>query len=210
MIVLVAMVMVAASAAMAVLVVMLMTMRMLVVMMLMRAAMGMVMMVIMIVVMPVAVMVVIVIADMGAALRLERALHGRYGAALPAREFRKGRIVLNVESIIRDLGQAMVRAEMPGKTHETQRVLRLHLQQPFTLCLHLNEAAILQTQGITIVDRSLHVEIEQDLGAALTLQRRLPPVSRLMVEGHRVDDTVGLYGGLANDSGDAGHGFVSG
>jgi hypothetical protein len=210
-IVLVAMVMmVAASAAMAVLVMvpMIVIMRMLVVMMLMRVAMGMV--VTMIVVMPVVVMVVIVITDMGAALRLERALHGHHGAALPAREFRKGRIVLDVESIIRDLGKAMVRAEMPSKTHETQRVLRLHLQQSLSLRLHLNEAAILQTQGIAVVDGGLHVKIEQDLGAALSLQRRLPAVSRLMVECHRVDDTVGLHGGLADDGGDAGHGFVSG
>jgi hypothetical protein len=30
-----------------------------------------------------------------------------------------------------------------------------------------------------------------------------------MIEGHRVDDTVGLHGRLADDGGDAGHGFVS-
>jgi hypothetical protein len=34
-------------------------------------------------------------------------------------------------------------------------------------------------------------------------------IPRAMVEGHRVDDTVGLHGRLADDGGDAGHGFVS-
>jgi hypothetical protein len=30
-----------------------------------------------------------------------------------------------------------------------------------------------------------------------------------VVEGDGVDDAVGLHGGLADDGGDAGHGFVS-
>jgi hypothetical protein len=30
-----------------------------------------------------------------------------------------------------------------------------------------------------------------------------------VIESDRVDHTVGLYGGLADDGGDAGHGFVS-
>lgn len=198
--------MVAASMAVLVMMLMIVVLIMLVVVMLMRVAMSMVMM------MPVTVMVMvmIVIADMRAALRLEGTLHRRHRAALPAREFRESRIVLDIESVVCDLGEAVVRAQMPGKTHEAQRVLRLHLQQALGLRLHLNEAAIFQAQGIAVVDGGFHVEIEQDLRAALTLQRRLPAFSRLMVEGHRVDDTVGLHGRLADDGGDAGHGFISG
>jgi hypothetical protein len=192
---------------MIVVVIVLMLMMPMGVIVMMLVAMGMMVM-IMAVVMPV--MMMVVVADMGAALRPERALHGGHGAALPARQLGKSRIVLDIESIVRDLGEAVVAAEMPGEAHEAKRIFRLHLQQFFGLRLHLNEASILQAQGITVVDGGLHVEIEQDLGAALTFQRGLPAVSRLMVEGHRVDDTVGLHGGLADDGGDAGHGFVSG
>jgi hypothetical protein len=34
-------------------------------------------------------------------------------------------------------------------------------------------------------------------------------VAGFMVEGNRIDDTIGLHGGLADDGGDAGHGLVS-
>ncbi|SCX95857.1 hypothetical protein SAMN02927923_00402 [Microvirga guangxiensis] len=199
--------MMAASTAMTVLVLMAVVMLVIVGMAMMLMSVSMVMMV---VIMPVPVMMVIMVADMGAALGLEGALHRRHGAALPARELRESRIVLDVESIVLDLGEAMIGAEVPGKTHETQGVLRLHFQQALGLRLHLNKAAVLQAQGIAVIDGGFHIEIDQDLDAAFSRQPRLPAAPRLMVEDHRVDDTVCLYGGLANDSGDAGHGFVSG
>ena len=96
----------AATAAMAVLMVMIVMMLMLVIVSVVMMLMGMAVTVIMMV-MPVTVMVVVV-ADMGAALRLERSLHRGDRAALPAGEFGQCRIVLDVESLVRDLGKAMV------------------------------------------------------------------------------------------------------
>jgi hypothetical protein len=116
------MVRVTASAAMAVLVLrmvmgVLMIMRFMGMIMAVLMAMGVAMM-FMVVVMPVIMVMVVVIADMGAALRLKRALHRVYGAALAARQFRENRIVFDVEGIVRDFGEAMIAAELPGKAHE--------------------------------------------------------------------------------------------
>jgi hypothetical protein len=199
-IVLVAMVMVAASAAMARLVMMIMivlvTMRVIVAVM--TVSMGVTMMMVR----------VVMIADMGAALRLEGALHRSHSAALPTRKFRQGRIVLDVEGVIRNLGKAMVAAEMPGETRKAERVLGPDLQELLGSRLHLHKASILEPEGVAVVDGGLHVEIEQDLGPAFPLQRSLPAVPGLMIEDHRIDDTVGLHGGLTDDGGDAGHGFA--
>ena len=60
----------------------------------------------------------VVVAHMGAALRLERALHWGHGAALAPRQLRQGRVVLDVEGIASDLGEAVVAAQMPGEAHE--------------------------------------------------------------------------------------------
>jgi hypothetical protein len=168
-------------------------------------------MVVMVVRVIVAVMVMpmVVIADMNAALRLEGALHGGCGAALSPRQFGERRIVLDVESVACDLDEAVLAAQVPRQAHEAQRVLGPDLKQLLGSRLHLNEASILEPQGVAVVDGRLHVEIQQDLGSALPFQRPVAAVSRLMIEGHRVDDTVGLHGGLADDGGDAGHGFVS-
>jgi hypothetical protein len=155
------------------------------------------------------VMPMIVVAVMGAALRPEWALDRGCRAALPAHQLGHGRVVLHIEGVGRDLHQAMLTAEVPGEAREAQGVLGFYLQQELGRRLHLDEAAILQPQGVAVVDGGVHVEIEEDLGAALPLEPRLAAVARLVIESDRVDHTVGLYGGLADDGGDAGHGFVS-
>ena len=154
-------------------------------------------------------MVMVVIAHMGAALRLEGALHGRGRAALPSRQFSKGRIVLDVEGVARNLDGAMLAAQVPGEPREAKRVLGPDLQKPLRRRLHLHQAAVLQPQGVAVVEGGLHVEIEQDLGSALAFQRRMAAVPRPVIESHRIDDTAGFHGGLADDGGNAGHGFVS-
>jgi hypothetical protein len=159
--------------------------------------------------MAVMVVSVVMIARMGAALRPEGALHGRGRAALPPRQFGESRIVFDVEGIARDLHEAVLAAQMPGKARQAKGVLGPDLQKMLRRSLHLHQAAVLQPQGVAVVDGGLHVEIEQDLGSALAFQRPMAAVPCAMVEGHRVDDTVGLHGRFADDGGDAGHGFIS-
>ena len=188
-------------------------MPMMIVVVMLMLAMGalvrMIVMVLMGVAMMVMSVVMVVIADMGAALRLEGALHGGGRAALPPGQFGKSRIVLDVEGIARDLHKAMLAAQVPSEPHEAKRVLGPHLQKPLRRGLHLHEAPVLQPQGVAMVDGGLHVEIQQDLGSALAFQRRMAAVPRLVIQGQGVDDTVGLHGRLADDGGNAGHGFVS-
>jgi len=155
------------------------------------------------------VMTMVVVAVMGAALGPEGTLHRRGDAVLAAHQLGPHRIVLHIEGVARNLGEAMLASEMPGEPHQPERVLGPHLQEPLRRGLHLNEGSILETQGIAIVDGGFHVEIEQDLGPALSGQPCLTAVAGRMVERDRVDDAVGFHGGLADDGGDAGHGFVS-
>jgi hypothetical protein len=218
--------MVAASAARAMLVVImgmmvmivLVVMRMIValvsmVMMLMAVGMGVGMRVALAVAVRVAMamtmMVMVVVAMVGAALRPEGTLHRGCRAALPAHQLGHGRIVLDVKGIRRDLHEPMLAAEVPRKAREAQRVLGPHLQQGLGSRLHVDEASILKPQGVAVVDGGFHVKVEQDLGAALASEPRLAAVAGFVIEGDRIDDTVGLYGGLADDGGGTGHGFVS-
>lgn len=157
--------------------------------------------------MTVVVMPVIVVAMVGAALRPEGTLHRSGDAALPPDQFRHGRIVLDIEGVACDLGKAVLAAEMPSQPHEAQRVLGTHFEQALRSSLHLNEASVLEPQGVAVVDGGVHVEIEQDLGPALPLQRGLAAIARGVLKGDRIDDAVGFHGGLANDGGDAGHGL---
>jgi hypothetical protein len=201
-IVLVAVVVMLASLAM------LMMMVLMVMIVVMAVGVPMIVMMVLVAMMVVSV-VMVVIADMGAALRLEGALHGRGRAALPPRQFGKSRIVLDVESIACDLHKAMLATQVPGEPREAKRILGPHLQKSLRRRLHLHEAAIFQPQGVAVVEGGLHVEIEQDLGSALAFQRRMAAVPRPVIESHRIDDTAGFHGGLADDGGNAGHGFVS-
>jgi hypothetical protein len=153
------------------------------------------------------VMLMIVVADMGAALRLEGPLDGSCRTALPAHEFGDSRVVLDVEGVCRDFDQAMAAAEMPGEAREAQGILGPHLQQRLGRRPDLDELAVLEPQGIAVVDGGFHIEIEQDVGPALGPQRPLTAAAGLVVEGDRGDDTVRLHGGLADDGGDAGHGL---
>jgi hypothetical protein len=153
------------------------------------------------------VMPVVVIADMDAALRLEGALDGSRGAALPAHEFGDSRVVLDVKGVVRDLHQAVLAAEVPSEAREAQGILGLHLQQRLGRGHDLDKLAVLEPQGVTVVDGGFHVEVEQDVGPALGSQRSLTAAASLVVEGDRGDDAVRLHGGSADDGGDAGHGL---
>src|SRR3712207_1582886 len=147
--------MVAASTARSVLVMMGMIMMVVIMLMLVRMIVAVRMSVVvamcvrMIVAVHVAMMMMsmIVVAHMGAALRLERALHRGHGAALAAGELCKRRVVLDVEGIPRHLGQAVVAAEMPGEAHEAQGILGAHLQQGLRRSLHLHKPPVLEPQG---------------------------------------------------------------
>src|SRR5689334_19638072 len=61
------------------------------------------------------VMPMVVIAHMSTAFRLERALDGRRRATLPAHQLGDRRVVLDIESVRRDLHEPMAATEMPSQ-----------------------------------------------------------------------------------------------
>lgn len=135
------MVMMAAAAGIAVrmlMIVVVMLMSMVMFMLAMGVLVRMAVMVLMSVAVMVMSVVMVVIAHMGAALRLEGALHGRSGAALPPRQFGESRIVLDVEGIARHLHEAVLAAQVPGKTRQAEGVLGPYLQETLGRSLHLH------------------------------------------------------------------------
>jgi len=148
----------------------------------------------------------IVVAMVGALLRPKAALHSDDSAALAARQFRECWAILDIKRIAGEFGEAVLTAEMPGETHQAQRILGAYLQQPFGRRLDLDKRPVLEPERVTVIDGGLHVEIEMDLGAGLPGQMGMAPAARRMVEGDRVDYALRLHGWLADDGGGAGHG----
>lgn len=166
----------------------------------MPAATGCVMRVIVIVIMVVSVVVII-----GPALGLERALDHAHGAALAADHLGKDMVVLDIDGVCRDLRRRVPVADMPGDAHQTQRVLGPHFEQALRSRLDQNEAAILELDGIAIVQNRRLVEVEQNLAPAIAFQRDAAAIAILMVERQGLNNLVLLDRGLADDGGGAQH-----
>lgn len=138
-------------------------------------------------------------------LRLERTLDHRHRTALPAHQFAERGIVRDVEGIGRHLGWDMVSPEMPGETNQTQRVLGADLQQAFRCGLDLDQRAVFQPQGVAVVQHRGLVERDRELKSARradadAIDRTVP-----MAQWQRIDDALGLDGGLAENGGGAKH-----
>lgn len=96
-------------------------------------------------------------------------------------------------------------AEMPGETNQPQRVLGADFQQAFRRGLDLDQRAVFELQGIAVVQRRRLVERDRELQSARrpdadAIDRTVP-----VAEGQRIDDALGLDGGLAKDGGGAKH-----
>jgi hypothetical protein len=158
------------------------------------------------VMMLVMVMPVVVVAMMRALLGTEGAHHRSRGAALPAGELRQSGMILDVESVRGHLREPVLAAEMPGEAREPQRIFRPDLQQPLGGRLDQDEAAVVEAEGVAVVHDRLHLEVDQEVEAALALQGRMAATSRAMVQGHGLDNAIGFHGGLADDGDGSDHG----
>ncbi|KFC64044.1 hypothetical protein FG93_05554 [Bosea sp. LC85] len=150
-------------------------------------------------------MVVVVTVIIGAALGLERTFDHAHGAALAANHLGEDMVVLDIDRVCRDLRRRVPVADMPGDTHQPQRVLGPHFEQALRSGLDQDEAAILELHRIAIVQDRRLVEIEQDLAAAIAFQGDAAAIAVLMVERQGLNDLVLLDRGLADDGGGAQH-----
>ena len=202
-------VIVAATTALAmgmlVIIVMLVAMRVIMTMMAVVMAMMTVMVMTMVVMIVPAAAIVAMGVVMDFRLRLERALDHRHRAALPAHQFAKGCIVRDVESLSRHLGRDMMAAEMPGETNQTQRVLGADFQQAFRRGLDLDEAAVFELQRVAIVQHRRLVERDRELQSARRANAHAVDRTIAVAQRQRIDDALGLDGGLAENGGGAKH-----
>ena len=138
-------------------------------------------------------------------LRLERPLDRRHRAALPAHQLSQRRIVGDVERIGRHFGGDVMAAEMPGEARQPQRVLGTNRQQAFGHGPDLHETAILQLEGIAVVQHCRLVERDLDLEPARRRRGHAAAIAVAVRETERVRDALGADGGLANEGVGAKH-----
>lgn len=138
-------------------------------------------------------------------LRLERTLDRRHRAALPAHQLGQRRIVRNIERLGRHFGRDVMAAEMPGEARQPQRILGANLQQAFRHGLDLHETAVLQLEGIAVVQHRRLVERDLDLEPARGRCGHATTIAVAMGETERVGNALGANGGLAKDGSGAKH-----
>lgn len=199
----------AATLAMGMLVIMIVLVAMRVIMamvlMVMSVAMIVTMMMVMVMMVVPAAAIVAMGMVMNLGLRLERALHLRHGATLPADQLGQGRIGGDIERVGRHLGRDMVATEVPSEAHQPQRVLGADFQELLRRGLDLHEAAVLQLQRVAVVERGRLVERDREFQATLRRHRHPVEAAVAMAEAQRIDDAVGADGGLAKDGSGAKH-----
>ncbi len=187
----------------------LVAMRVIMAVVIMMMAVVMAMMTVMVMTMVVMIVPAAAIVAMGVVmdfrLRLERALDHRHRAALPAHQLAKGCIIRNVESLSRHLGRDMMAAEMPGEAHQPQRVLGADFQQAFRRGLDLDQRAVFELQGIAIVQHRRLVERDREFQPARGANAHAVDRAIAVAQRQRIDDALGLDGGLAENGGGAKH-----
>src|SRR5215218_9229561 len=152
------------------------------------------------------VMVVRAIVPVGAALRLERPIHRRRRAALPARHVGEHRILLDVEGLRGHLGRRVPVADVVGDLEKTQRVLGAQLQEALRRGLYLDEAAVFQHHGVAVIEHGGLVEVEEEVEPGIALQSDSPAVAAFVIEGHSLRDAVRRHGRFSDDRRSAEHG----
>jgi hypothetical protein len=150
-----------------------------------------------------------VLVIIGAALGPEGAGHGGEAAALAAHHLGDHVVVFDIDRLGGDLRWGMAIAEMPGDLEQPERIFGADLQKLFLGCLDRDKAAILELQSIAVIEDRRFFEIDQHVEPTIGGQRYTAALAAFMVEGERVDDTLGLDGGLADNGCSARHGLFS-
>lgn len=144
----------------------------------------------------------------GALLRAEGAHNGFGGAALAPDHLGQHMIISDIDGVGGDLGRGMAIADMPGDSHQPQRIFGGDFQQLFGRSLDDHKPSVLQFYRIAVIHFRDLVEIKQEIEPAITFQCHAPPVAVLVVQRDAVDDLVSLDGRLADDRCGTQHGML--
>jgi len=165
----------------------------------------------MVVIMPVMVMTVIVAAGaviVGRAFGTEGAGDRARVAALAAHQLGRRRRCRDVEHVGGDLGWHVAAAELPGQAHQPGGVLGAHLEKILRGGAHRDQPAVVEAQGVAILEGRGLGERHREAEAALGNERPRDGLPGGVVEAHRVGDAVGAHRGPADDRGGCRHGTL--
>lgn len=178
-----------------------------------RMAMPVTMVVMIVVVMIVGMMIMPVIVPAGAVivggeLGPEGAGDRGRDAALPAHQLGRGGSRRHVEHVGADLGIHVAAAELPSEAQQADRILGAHLQEVLGGGPHRDEAAVIEAQGVAVLERRGLGERDVEAEAAFGDQGPRHGIPGRAVEDHRVGDAVGADRGPADDRGGCRHGTL--
>lgn len=148
-------------------------------------------------VMPMVIVAAVMAGDR--ALGPERPFDRRQAAALAAGQFGDGVVLRHIDRVRRHLHRRMGLAEMPEDTHQSQRVFRPHFQQLLIGRRNGDETAVLELEGVAVVELGVTRQIDGDGETAGRRQMRAGALPGQVVERDRIDDTLALHCGLADD-----------
>ena len=99
-------------------------------------------------------------------------------------------VAADAQAFWHDLGRQMPIAEMPGNSHQMQRIVTADFEQRLGRRDYLDQAAVFQYQRIAAAQCDRVFQIEQEFEAACANHRHPPPVPIVEIEHH------GVGGGL--------------
>jgi hypothetical protein len=150
-------------------------------------------------------MVMAAIVLVRAALGLERSRDPGRRAALPTHHLGQHVVILDVDRVCGDLSRGMAVADVPGDARQPQGVLGPDFEQRLGRRLDLNQTPVLQLQGIAVVESRRLLKVQEELETTLPPQRETAALPPLMVEDHRIGDSIRPDGRFPDDDGGAQH-----
>lgn len=139
------------------------------------------------------------------AFGLEGARDRRRGATLATDQFGIRSRIGNVEEIGADLRRDVAAAQLPGQAQEPGGILRAHFEKGFGRGTHGDEAPVLESQRIAVLQRSGLLKGDGEAHPGRTGEDRGRTLPAGMIQCHGVGYGIGADGGFANDGGGAQH-----
>jgi hypothetical protein len=147
----------------------------------------------------------IVPARIGTPFRLERPFHLYRGAAEASDHGGEDMIFGDPDGVRSDLGRDVPVPDMPDEALEGMIVRRPDLQQPFRRRLDPDEAAVIENQGVTVLQYGGFGQVEQEAEAADAPHGDPPPMAVAVVEHDAINDLAARERIVAEDAGGADH-----